>query len=178
MTFAPSDESGGYSRDDRKWRYILRHHRARPDDGPLADRNAREDDGVHADIRPWANAHRLDHDFGFDHRHVRRHAGVLRAEHFRAGTPADAFRDHQIARVEICLGTDPDAVANHAAAVEPPLNERQLTDEHAVANLERLRMLRQRAAANSDSVAESFRQCAPDCAPHARIALAISHRVM
>ena len=64
-----------------------------------------------------------------DDRHVRRHAGVLRAEHLGARPPADVLLDHQIARVEVALRADPDVVADHAAAVEAALDDRLLADE-------------------------------------------------
>jgi hypothetical protein len=59
--------------------------------------------------------------------------------------------------------------ANHAAAVEPPLDERLLADDDAVADLERLGVLGQRTAADADSVAEPFRQRPPHRAAHAGV---------
>ncbi len=94
---------------------------ARADDGALADGHAGQHDGVDANVRPCADAHRPDRQVGLNDRYVCRHAGVRRAQDLRAGSPADGLLDDQVAGVEIALRTDPDVIADHAAAVEAAL---------------------------------------------------------
>ena len=124
------------------------HDRAGADDRALADRDAREDGRIGADVGPRADAHRLDLEVGLHDRHVDRHAGVGRAEHLRARAPADVVLEHQVARVEVGLRADPHVVADHARAVEAALDVGLRADEDAVADLEGLEVLEADAAAD------------------------------
>lgn len=68
-------------------------------------------------------------------------------------------------------------LSDDAASVHASLNERVLADEDAVANLERLEVRRDRAAADAHAVPEPSRQRAPHDTAHLRIEVGLSHGV-
>jgi hypothetical protein len=166
VSIAPAQELGRHAGDDRECRHVPGDHGAGADDRALPHRHAGQQHRVDADVGPRAHAHRLDAQVGLDDRHVRRHPRVLRAEHAGTRPPPHGILEHQIARVEGALRPQPAAIADDAAAVEAPLDEGQLADHDAVADLECLRMARHRAAADAHAVAEALRQRPPHGAAH------------
>src|SRR5205823_14543080 len=117
---------------------------------------ARKKDGVHSDVGPPADAHRLDHEVGLDDRHVDRIAGVFAAQDLRARTPADVLADLQVAAIEVALRADPGVRTDRAAAVVPTLQERLIAEEDGVADLERMRVQDQHTEADPHAIAERF----------------------
>src|SRR5688572_24956552 len=162
----PSPESGWYAGDDRKRRHVARHHRAGADDRALADRHTRQDDGVDTDVGPRADSHRLYRQVRLDDRHVSRHAGVHGPEHFGSRSPAHVFLDHQVARIEVALRSNPDMIADDAATVEAALQNRLIAKKDTRADLERLRMAAQDTPADLHAVAKAADNRPPGRAAH------------
>src|SRR6266850_1507178 len=133
---------------------ITCHHGARADDRALANGDTGQQHGVDADVRTVPDAHRLDDEVGLDDRHIDWLARVLASEHLRARPPPHVVAKRQIAAVEVRLRSDPGVRPDHAAPVVTALQERLVPDEHAVADLERLRMQHEHSQADADAVAE------------------------
>ena len=94
------------------------------------------------------DADRLDLEVRIDDRDVGRQAGVSRAEHLRARTPAHVVLEDEVPRVHVRLRTDPDVIADDRSAIEAALDIGLRADEYTVAELERFEVLEPDMAAN------------------------------
>ena len=88
---------------------------------------------------------------------------------FAPGPPADALFDHEVARVEVGLRADPDAIPDPAGAIHAPLNHSLFTEKHAAPDLERFGMAEDDAAADRHAVADGSCERAQHDAPHQRV---------
>src|SRR5204863_4575299 len=152
MPLAPAKEPRGHARDNRKRLDVVSDDRACADNRALANMDAGKQHGVDADVGPRADARRLDFEIGLNDRDVVRQARVLRSQRTGARPPADVLLDDQVARIEVALRADPRVGADDAAAIRASLDERLLADEHAIADVERLEVRADRAAADADVV--------------------------
>jgi hypothetical protein len=91
-------------------------------------------------------------------------------------SPSDVLFEDQVPRIKICLRSDPRPRADDTRAVDTPLNHRLVSDKHAVADVERLRMPKQHAPADDDAVPEPARQRTKHDAAHEAIERALAVR--
>src|ERR1700751_3668798 len=106
----------------------------------MATRPAGQQRGIHADIRVGQDAYRLNDQVGRNDRQIRWHAGMLRPEDLDPWTEPDIVPEDEIARIKETLRANPDAIADHEAAIMATLQDGVIANEHAVAEFERLRM--------------------------------------
>jgi hypothetical protein len=172
---APAQEAGRHADHDRVVRNVGSDHRARPDDGTDSDRDAWEQDGARADVGSPPDHHGADPQVCLDDRHISWKSCVLGSQDPRPGPPAHEVLQHQLAGIEVALGTDPDVVPDSAGSVEPTLEERLRADEDAVTDLERLHVLEPDTGADTNAMAELATRGPPDSTPHERVELSIAN---
>src|SRR5258707_2020264 len=92
-----------------------------------------------------------------------------RAKHFCPWSPADIVIKEDISRIEIRLWADPDVAANLARAIESSLDHRLGSNEDAVPELHRLRVLHYDAGSDLQIVTYPFAHSLHENAAHHEI---------
>jgi len=167
--FAPADYP---SRDPcrlRPGRNIAAYGRASSHDRAASDGHSRKEHRIHADICAGKDAHRLDDKIGGDDRQACRQTCVLRAENLHSWTEPDIVLKDQVARIEKALRAYPDAIADRETAIMSPLENRLVTNEHAVAEFERLWMPKADSHADLQAYAATLHQSAQTDPAHGGI---------
>jgi hypothetical protein len=172
--FAPTDELGRHTGDDREGFDVGDDHRSGADDRALADRHTRQDRGIGADVCPCADAHRLDLEIRADDGHIDRQAVWLDPRILAPGpqpTHSSMIRSRASSRP---AGRSRLLSPITACAIVAALNVGLGADEDAAADLEGFGMLEAYAAADLQPRAALARASLPDRLAHEGIDKAIT----
>src|SRR6478672_8178645 len=154
--------------------YIAIHDRAGANDRMCAYMNAGQNCGVRSHVDAESNHNRSDLQRGCDDGSILRLSGMGGAENLPSRTPPDIVFYHQCARIEVRLGTNPHMAADAASAIESSLDHDLRADEHTVAKLHRLGMLKHNVGTNLQIIADGFAKGAHQNSAHEAIEWAFS----
>lgn len=147
------NDFGGHACDDCVLGDIRRNDCAGTDDGVCADVNAGKNGRVGTNVGSVADHDGLNCELSCNDGHVDRFAGMRGTEDFGSWTPSYVVFEHEVASIEVGMGTDPNMIADTAGAIEASLDHGLGADEDGVAEFHCLRMFDDDFGADLESVA-------------------------